>query len=494
MCGRRFCLRRLIMLGDIGIYGFRVMGENLARNIESKGYTVSIGNRTSEVIEEFMEGKGKEGNFIPSSTLEEFVGSLKKPRKIMLMIKAGVVVDAMIESLLPLLEKGDTIIDGGNSNYEDTERRVKDLYEKGIYFVGSGVSGGELGALYGPSIMPGGAKEAWDGIRDIFIDISAKAGKNGDEACTTWIGAGGSGHYVKTIHNGIEYGDMQLISETYAVLRDVLGMSNDEMAEVFSRWNKGVLESYLVEITADILGEKDEKGEYLVNYILDKAMQKGTGKWTVISALEEGQPVSLITEAVYARILSSMKDERIEASKLVRRPAFKVDREETIKHLEMALYGAKMVSYAQGFSLLKAASDKYEWSLNLGEIASIWRGGCIIRSAFLDEIRKAYDKNPKLLNLMVDEYFSAELEKAMEGLREIMVTGVRNGIAMPAMSSALAYYDGYHTENLPANLLQAQRDYFGAHMFERTDKERGEFFHHDWSGEGGNTASTVYKV
>ncbi|MFH5835921.1 decarboxylating NADP(+)-dependent phosphogluconate dehydrogenase [Proteiniclasticum sp. C24MP] len=482
------------MLGDIGIYGFRVMGENLARNIESKGYTVSIGNRSSSVIRDFMEGKGKDGNFVPSYSMEEFVSSLKKPRKIMLMIKAGSVVDATIDSILPLLDEGDTIIDGGNSNYEDTERRVKELQEKGIYFVGSGVSGGELGALYGPSIMPGGAKEAWEGIKDIFIDISAKAGKNGDEACTTWIGAGGSGHYVKTIHNGIEYGDMQLISETYAVMRDVLGLSNDEMAEVFTKWNKGVLESYLVEITADILGEKDEKGEYLVNFILDKAMQKGTGKWTVISALEEGQPVSLITEAVYARILSSMKDERVEASKLVKRPVSEVDKEETIKNLEKALYASKMVSYAQGFSLLKAASDKFEWGLNLGEIASIWRGGCIIRSAFLDDIRKAYDKNPKLMNLMVDDFFQKELEKAVSGLREIMVAGVRNGIAMPAMSSALAYYDGYHTENLPANLLQAQRDYFGAHMFERIDEERGEFFHHDWSGQGGNTASTVYKV
>lgn len=312
-------LGRLIMQGDIGIYGFRVMGENLARNMESKGYTVSIGNRTAEVISDFMEGKGKEGNFIPSYSMEEFVASLKKPRKIMLMIKAGSTVDATIDSLLPLLEKGDTIIDGGNSNYEDTERRVKDLYERGIYFVGSGVSGGELGALYGPSIMPGGTREAWAGIKDIFVAISAKAGRNGDEPCTAWIGNGGSGHYVKTIHNGIEYGDMQLISETYAVLRDVLKLSNEEMAEVFSTWNQGVLESYLVEITADILGEKDEKGEYLVNFILDKAMQKGTGKWTVNSALEEGQPVSLITEAVYARILSSMKDQRVKASKLVTR-------------------------------------------------------------------------------------------------------------------------------------------------------------------------------
>ena len=482
------------MQGDIGIYGFRVMGENLARNMESKGYTVSIGNRTAEVISDFMEGKGKEGNFIPSYSMEEFVASLKKPRKIMLMIKAGSTVDATIDSLLPLLEKGDTIIDGGNSNYEDTERRVKDLYEQGIYYVGSGVSGGELGALYGPSIMPGGTREAWAGIKDIFVAISAKAGKNGDEPCTAWIGNGGSGHYVKTIHNGIEYGDMQLISETYAVLRDVLKLSNEEMAEVFSTWNRGVLESYLVEITADILGEKDEKGEYLVNFILDKAMQKGTGKWTVNSALEEGQPVSLITEAVYARILSSMKDQRVKASKLVTRPVHEADRDKTIEALEMALYASKMVSYAQGFSLLKAASDRYSWDLNLGEIASIWRGGCIIRSAFLDDIRKAYDGNAQLENLMVDEYFHKELERAVEGLREIMVVGVRNGIAMPAMSSALAYYDGYHTENLPANLLQAQRDYFGAHMFERIDRARGEFFHHDWSGEGGNTASTVYKV
>lgn len=483
------------MLGDIGIYGFRVMGENLARNMESKGYTVSIMNRTTEVIRDFMEGKGKGKNFLPAETVEEFTASLKKPRKIMLMIKAGTTVDATIDVLLPHLEEGDILIDGGNSNYEDTERRVHALQEKGIRYVGSGVSGGELGALYGPSLMPGGSREAWPEIEEIFRAISAKAGVHGDEACTTWIGNGGAGHYVKTIHNGIEYGDMQLISETYAIMRDVLKIDNAKMAEVFSAWNEGALKSYLVEITAEILGEKEADGGYLVNRILDTAMQKGTGKWTVISALEEGQPVSLITEAVYARILSSMKDERLEASKGITRPGGETpETEYALKALEKALYAAKVISYAQGFSLLKAASAHYHWELNLGEIASIWRGGCIIRSAFLDEIRKAYDTNPALQNLMLDGFFHDALVEAVKGLREVMVLGVTHGVALPAMGAALSYYDGYHTENLPANLLQAQRDYFGAHMFERTDKARGEFFHHDWSGEGGNTASTIYKV
>jgi len=483
------------MQGDIGIYGLRVMGENLARNMESKGYTVSIMNRTTQVISDFMEEKGKGLNFIPTFTIEEFVNSLKKPRKIMLMIKAGTTVDATIESILPFLDEEDIIIDGGNSNYEDTERRVRELNEKGIYFVGSGVSGGELGALYGPSLMPGGAKEAWNEIKDIFIAISAKAGKNGDEACTTWIGNGGAGHYVKTIHNGIEYGDMQLICETYAIMRDVLKLTNEQMAEIFTKWNKGVLKSYLIEITSEILAEKDENGEFLVNKILDTAMQKGTGKWTVVSALEEGQPLTLITEAVYARVLSSMKSERMISSKLVEKPVvIPAEVEKTLEYLMNALYAAKIISYAQGFSLLKSASDRYTWELNLEGIASIWRGGCIIRSAFLDDISMAYTKNGGLHNLMVDDYFHDELVKAVKGLREIIILGVQNGIALPALSAAMSYYDGYHTENLPANLLQAQRDYFGAHMFERVDKERGEFFHHDWSGSGSNTASTVYKV
>jgi 6-phosphogluconate dehydrogenase len=482
------------MKGDIGIYGFRVMGENLARNIESKGYTVTVGNRSVEVIREFMEGKGKEGKFVPAYSIEEFTDSLKKPRKVMLMIKAGETVDLTIENFLPYLEPGDTIIDGGNSNYEDTERRVEYLKEKGILYIGSGVSGGELGALYGPSMMPGGNKEAWDGVKDIFMDIAAKAGEKGEEPCTTWIGNGGSGHYVKTVHNGIEYGDMQLISEVYAILRDVLGADNEEMAKIFTTWNEGRLKSYLVEITSEILNEKDEDGKYIVNYILDKAMQKGTGKWTVISALEEGEPVTLITEAVYARILSSMKSERVTASKLSSKPRSDADKKSTVQLLEKALYAAKIISYAQGFSLMKSASDHYGWDLNLGEIASIWRGGCIIRSAFLDDIRAAFDENKNLKNLMTAPFFQKELEEAVEGLREMVILGIRNGIAMPAMSSALSYYDGYHTENLPANLLQAQRDYFGAHMFERTDRPEGEFFHHNWSGEGGNTASTIYKV
>ncbi|HSP48067.1 MAG TPA: decarboxylating NADP(+)-dependent phosphogluconate dehydrogenase [Clostridiaceae bacterium] len=482
------------MKGDIGVYGLAVMGENLARNIESRGYTVSILNRSVKAVSEFMEKKGKGRNFIPTYDMAEFAASLTRPRKIMMMIKAGSVVDSAIENLLPHLEKGDILIDGGNSNYEDSERRTKSLYEKGIYFVGSGVSGGELGALYGPSMMPGGAKEAWPEISGIFRDIAAKAGAAKDESCTAWIGNGGAGHYVKTIHNGIEYGDMQLICEIYAVLRDVLKLDNAEMADVFTRWNEGVLKSYLVEITAQILAEKDGDGSYLVDSILDTAMQKGTGKWTVMSALEEGQPVSLITEAVYARALSFLKDERMEASCLVEQPEKPdVDREKAVAALEKALYAAKIVSYAQGFSLLSTVSERYSWELNLGEIASIWRGGCIIRSAFLDDIRKAYDRNGKLKNLMVDDFFHRELAASIGGLRQTVVLGVNSGVAVPALSAALSYYDGYHTAKLPANLLQAQRDYFGAHMFERTDCARGEFFHHDWSGEGGDTASTVYQ-
>ena len=483
------------MLGDIGIYGFRVMGENLARNIESKGYNVSIINRTKSVIKEFMEDKGKEGNFIPSYTIEEFVFSLKKPRKIMLMIKAGEIVDGAIKSLLPYLDKGDIIIDGGNSNYLDSERRTLELHSKGIDFVGTGVSGGELGALNGPSLMPSGSKKAWDSIKDIFIDISAKAGKNNSEACTTWIGSGGSGHYVKTIHNGIEYGDMQLISESYAVMRDLLYLDNEKMSNTFKKWDKGKLESYLVEITGEILNTKDQDGGYLVDKILDTAMQKGTGKLSAISALEEAQPLPLITEAVYARMLSSMKDERVFASGIIDKiEKKKYDSKEVLGYLEDALYSSKIISYAQGFSLINEASKNNNWSLNLGEIASIWRGGCIIRSAFLDDIKFAYNKDKNLKNLMVSDLFSKELEKSIVGLREIVSMGALNGIAMPAMSSALAYYDGYHTKTLPANLLQAQRDYFGAHMFERKDKPRGEFFHYDWSGEGGKTSSTIYKA
>ena len=483
------------MQADIGILGFRVMGENLARNMESKGYRVAIYNRTSSVISDFMEGLGKGRNFIPAMSIEDFVNSLSKPRKIMLMIKAGSTVDSTIEQLIPFVDEGDIIIDGGNSNFEDSERRYKYLYDKGIYFVGSGVSGGELGALYGPSLMPGGAKEAWESIKDIFRAVSAKAGEN-DEPCTAWIGFGGAGHYVKTIHNGIEYGDMQLITEVYAIMRDVLKLTYDEMGDIFEKWNDGVLKSYLVEITRDILRTRDLDGEPLVEKILDTAMQKGTGKWAVISALDEGEPLSLITEAVYARVLSSMKDQRVVAAKMV--PAilksFEGDKAEIIENLGKALYAAKLISYAQGFSLLASASESRKWELNLGEIATIWRGGCIIRSAFLDDIRKAYDKDPELSNLMMDSFFNETLNDASKGLREAVILGVKNGISLPAMSSALSYYDGYHTDRLPANLLQAQRDYFGAHMFERLDRNRGEFFHYDWSGEGGDTHASVYSV
>lgn len=479
---------------DIGLIGLAVMGENLALNMESKGFTVSVFNRTHSVVDHFMEGRAKGKNFIGTASLEELAGSLKSPRVIMLMIKAGNPVDDMIEKLIPLLDKGDIIVDGGNSHYPDTTRRTQYLESKGLRFVGTGVSGGEEGALKGPSMMPGGSKEAWPFVKPIFQSICAKV-EDGSPCCD-WVGENGAGHFVKMVHNGIEYGDMELICEVYQIMKDLLGMSPDEMAEVFTDWNKGELDSYLIEITSHILPYKDTDGKPLINKILDTAGQKGTGKWTGISALEMGVPLTLISEAVFARCLSAMKNDRVTASKVIAGPKvdFAGDKKEFINNLKDALYASKIVSYAQGYTLMNAAAKEYGWNLNYGGIALMWRGGCIIRSVFLGKIKEAFEKNPQLANLLLDPFFKEKIEAAQEGWRKVLSTALLNGIPVPAMSAALTYFDGFRTEVLPANLLQAQRDYFGAHTYERTDKPRGEFFHTNWTGHGGDTASHTYVV
>ncbi|MGD6841436.1 NADP-dependent phosphogluconate dehydrogenase [Bacillus infantis] len=463
---------------EIGVIGLAVMGKNLAWNIESRGYAVSVYNRSSEKTEEMLrESEGK--NITGTYSIEEFVNSLEKPRKIMLMVKAGGPTDATIEQLKPHLEKGDILIDGGNTFFADTQRRNKELSELGIHFIGTGVSGGEEGALKGPSIMPGGQKEAYDLVAPIFKDISAKV--NG-EPCTTYIGPDGAGHYVKMVHNGIEYGDMQLISESYFLLKNVLGLSAEELHTVFADWNKGELDSYLIEITADIFTKKDEEtGKPLVDVILDTAGQKGTGKWTSQSALDLGVPLPIITESVFARFISAMKEERVHASKLLKGPEakpFEGDREAFIESVRKALYMSKICSYAQGFAQMRAASDEYSWDLKYGDIAMIFRGGCIIRAQFLQKIKEAYDREPGLKNLLLDPYFKEIAESYQAALREIIGAAVQNGIPVPCFSAALAYYDSYRTETLPANLLQAQRDYFGAHTYQRTDKEGT--FHTNW--------------
>lgn len=463
---------------QIGVIGLAVMGKNLAWNMESKGYSVSVYNRSREKTDEMLEeSKGK--NIVGTFSVEEFVNSLEKPRKIMLMVKAGGPTDATIDQLKPYLEKGDILIDGGNTFFADTQRRNKELSELGLHFIGTGVSGGEEGALKGPSIMPGGQKEAYDLVAPIFKDISAKV--NG-EPCTTYIGPDGAGHYVKMVHNGIEYGDMQLISEAYFLLKNVLGLTADELHKVFSDWNKGELDSYLIEITADIFTKTDEEtGKPLVDVILDTAGQKGTGKWTSQSALDLGVPLPLITESVFARFISAMKDERVEASKLLRGPEakpFSGDREGFIESVRKALYMSKICSYAQGFAQMRAASEEYGWDLQYGDIAMIFRGGCIIRAQFLQKIKDAYDRDPGLKNLLLDPYFKEIVESYQGALREIVALAAQNGIAVPCSASALAYYDSYRTEILPANLLQAQRDYFGAHTYQRVDKEG--IFHTEW--------------
>jgi 6-phosphogluconate dehydrogenase len=479
---------------DIGLVGLAVMGENLVLNMESKGFTVAVFNRTVDKVDKFIEGRGKGKNFIPAHSITELVNSLKSPRKIMLMVKAGQPVDDFIELLLPQLQKGDIIIDGGNSHYSDTNRRTKYVESKGLLFVGTGVSGGEEGALLGPSIMPGGSPQAWPLIKPIFQAIAAKVADG--SPCCEWVGENGAGHFVKMVHNGIEYGDMQLICEAYDILKNYVGLSANEMHFVYDEWNKGDMESYLIEITSDILAFKDKDDKPMVEKILDAAGQKGTGKWTGIAALDLGVPLTLIGESVFARILSSQKEERVKASKILRgpKPVFKGDKKAFIKDIEHALLASKLVSYAQGYVLMRSAAEEYGWNLNYGAIALMWRGGCIIRSAFLGKIKEAFDKNHSLSNLLIDPYFSEKVLSSEQSWRNVVIAAVTNGIPIPAFATALSYFDGYRAEILPANLLQAQRDYFGAHTYERIDKPRGEFFHTNWTGRGGNTSSTTYSV
>ncbi|GET21233.1 decarboxylating NADP(+)-dependent phosphogluconate dehydrogenase [Prolixibacter denitrificans] len=479
---------------DIGLIGLAVMGENLVLNMESKGFTVAVYNRTTEKVDKFINGRGAGKNFIGCHTIEELTVNLERPRKVMMLVKAGQPVDDLIEKIIPHLEEGDIIIDGGNSHFPDTIRRTEYVESKGLRYIGTGVSGGEEGALHGPSMMPGGSPEAWPFVKDIFQSIAAKV-EDGTPCCD-WVGENGAGHFVKMVHNGIEYGDMQIITEAYQIMKDLLGMSYDEMHDVFAEWNKGDLDSYLIEITRDILGYRDEEGDPLVEKILDTAGQKGTGKWTGISALDLGIPLTLIGEAVFARCLSAQKDLRVTASKALSGPKanFDGDREQFLKDLKDALYGAKIISYAQGYDLMREAAKEHNWNLNYGGIALMWRGGCIIRSKFLGDIKKAYDKNGDLENLLLDDFFKGKIEAAQEGWRRVVATAVMNGVSAPAMTTALNYFDGFRSERLPANLLQAQRDYFGAHTYERVDKPRGEFFHTNWTGHGGDTASSTYNV
>jgi len=480
---------------DIGLIGLAVMGENLVLNMANHGHTVAVYNRTTSKVDDFINGRAQGKPIIGTHTPEELISKLKSPRRVMIMVQAGGAVDKVIDSLVPLLDKGDIIIDGGNTHFPDTVRRTKAMEEKGILYIGTGVSGGEEGALKGPSIMPGGNKKAWPHVKTIFQDIAAKV-EDGSPCCD-WVGEGGAGHFVKMIHNGIEYGDMQMICEVYQMMKMGLGLSNSDMHEVFKDWNTGILDSYLIEITRDILGYQEEDGTYTLDQILDTAGQKGTGKWTAVSALDVGQPLTAIAEAVFARCLSALKDERVKASKILNGPstqAFDGDKQEMIKDLEQALYASKIVSYAQGYQLMRAAAAEYGWNLNYGGIALMWRGGCIIRSAFLGKIKEAYDKNPELDSLFLDPFFKDAVETAQNGWRRVASAAIKLGIPMPAITSALAYFDGYRTERLPANLLQAQRDYFGAHTYERIDKPRGEFFHTNWTGRGGTTSSSAYNV
>ena len=465
-------------LSDIGLVGLGVMGQSLALNMESKGFRVSVFNYIPEITDQFMEERGAGKKFFGAPTYEALVASLQPPRKVFLMVTAGAAVDAVIDQLVPLLDKGDIIIDGGNSNYNDTRRRAASLEEKGLLFVGCGVSGGEEGALKGPSMMPGGSSTAWEAVKPIFQKISAKAPDG--TPCCDFVGPDGAGHFVKMVHNGIEYGDIQLICECYQIMRDGLGMSNEQMHDVFAEWGKGDLDSYLISITADILVKKDSDGSYVLDNILDTAGQKGTGKWTAHSALDAGVPLPLITEAVFARCLSALKDERMAATSVLQGPGSSAIMADLIGDLQEALLGAKIISYAQGFALMRAAAQEHGWPLDYGRIAGLWRGGCIIRSVFLDRIKAAYDRDPDLRNLMLDPYFASKLAGAQQSLRKVVSAAVSAGIPAPALSAALAYYDGYRCPSLGTNLLQAQRDYFGAHTYERTDRPRGEFFHTIW--------------
>lgn len=481
-------------LADIGVIGLAVMGQNLILNMNDHGFKVAAFNRTVDKVDSFLANEAKGTQIVGVHSLEEMVSLLKKPRRVMLMVKAGDPVDQTIQNLLPLLEAGDIIIDGGNSLFSDTERRIKEVEAKGMLYVGTGVSGGEEGARNGPSIMPGGSTDAWPHVKEIFQAIAAKV--DDGSPCCDWVGEGGAGHYVKMIHNGIEYGDMQLIAEAYNLLENYAGLNADEMSQVFAEWNKGDLDSYLIKITSEILAFKDADGQPIIDKILDTAGQKGTGKWTVISSAELGQPVSLITEAVYARCISALKDARVEASKVLTGPAGKIDgdKQAFIDELQKGLYASKIVSYTQGYMLMRAAADENGWNLNYGGIALMWRGGCIIRSRFLGDIKNAYDTNPVLGNLLLDPFFSEAIKNAQSSWRNVISAAVQAGIPVPAMSSALSFYDAFRTEKLPANLLQAQRDYFGAHTYERTDKPRGEFFHTNWTGQGGTTSSSSYNA
>ena len=481
------------MKANIGLIGLAVMGQNLVLNMNDHGFKVAVYNRTTSTVDEFLDGPAKDTLVVGTHSLEALVESLASPRIVMLMVKAGEVVDLYIDKLVPLLSAGDIIVDGGNSLFTDTNRRTADLKAININYIGTGVSGGEEGARHGPSIMPGGNKAAWPMVKPIFQAISAHV--DGDPCCE-WVGDNGAGHYVKMVHNGIEYGDMQLICEAYQLLSEGLGLRADEMHEIFSEWNKGELSSYLIEITAAILAYKDEDGLPLVDKILDTAGQKGTGKWTGINALDLGIPLTLIGESVFARCLSAQKSERVMAAQVLpkRTKNFSGDKKAMIEAVRDALYAAKIISYAQGFRLMREASKEYNLSLNYGEIALMWRGGCIIRSQFLNDIKQAYTGNPDLENLLLADFFVDAIKQADAGWRKAVVLGIELGIPTPAFSSALAYYDGYRTERLPANLLQAQRDYFGAHTYERIDKPRGEFFHTDWTGRGGKTASSTYTV
>jgi 6-phosphogluconate dehydrogenase len=480
---------------DIGLIGLAVMGQNLVLNMNDHGYKVAVFNRTVSKVDDFIADEAKGTKVVGAHSIEELAALLKRPRRIMMMVKAGDTVDQMIDHILPHLEAGDIVIDGGNSLFTDSNRRAKDLAAKGILFIGTGVSGGEEGARFGPSIMPGGSPAAWPHVKGIFQAIAAKV-EDGTPCCD-WVGENGAGHYVKMVHNGIEYGDMQLICEAYDLLQRGLGLNADELAEIFTDWNKGELDSYLIEISSQIFAKKDEDGQPIVDKILDTAGQKGTGKWTVFSALDLGQPVTLIGESVFARCLSALKEERVNASKILEGPAAKTaasDRTEFIENVRRALYCSKIVSYAQGYMLLRAAAKENGWNLNMGGIALMWRGGCIIRSRFLGKIKEAFDKNPGIENLLLDSFFFDALNKYQASWRKALVHAIEMGVPTPAFSTALAFFDGYRTARLPANLLQAQRDFFGAHTYERTDKPRGEFFHTNWTGRGGRVSSSTYTV
>ena len=483
---------------DIGLIGLAVMGQNLVLNMEDHGFTVAVYNRTLARVDEFLAGSAKGRKIIGTHSIEELVGALKMPRRVMLLVKAGAPVDAFIEQLIPHLDEGDIIIDGGNSNYQDTIRRVEHVESKGLRYIGTGVSGGEEGARWGPSIMPGGSPEAWPHVKPILQAVAAKVpeGDPNGAPCCDWVGEGGAGHYVKMTHNGIEYGDMQLICEAYYLMKHALGMGNDEMHQVFGEWNKGKLDSYLIEITTNILGYQDADGEYVVDQILDTAGQKGTGKWTAVSALEMGIPLTLISEAVIARFLSALKEERVAASQVLTGPTvdFEGDKAAFLQDLHDALYASKIISYTQGYMLMRQAAIEYGWNLNFGGIAMMWRGGCIIRSVFLGKIKEAFDKNPALSNLLLDDYFRGEVEAAQAAWRRVVSKAVEMGLPVPAMASALAFFDGYRRARLPQNLLQAQRDFFGAHTYERVDRPRGEFFHTDWIESGGAATATTYNA